>query len=542
MARRRLLAPAGEDLPALVQQSRAKGDVHPAAPRDLRAREEVQRHAVQPQFDAGFRRESRGEAAPRVLCCFRRPRDRPSLHLQPGIDIGPPPTPRQGRARPAARCFLCYARGMSLATLTQLRHGALAGARELRLPGCGLTALPPEVFGLAGTLELLDLSDNALTQLPEDFGRLTRLRVLFCSGNRFDRLPPVLGDCPALSQVGFRATGLSEVPAEALPPRLRWLTLTDNHITSLPAALGERPELAKLMLAGNALQHLPESLASAPALELLRLSANRFAAPPSWLAAHPRLAWLGLAGNGFDRMEAPATAQVPWPALALGALLGQGASGLVHHAQWQEAADAPPREVALKLFKGAMTSDGLPRHEMAACLAAGGHPALMGAIGRLHGHPEGLEGLVMPLLPPDWRVLAGPPSLASCTRDVYAAELRLSAPAALRIARDVADALAHLHGRGVLHGDVYAHNILWDGATGAAMLSDFGAACLLPPEAAAPLSALERRAFGLLAGELLALVPAAEPGLAPLRAVEAACLDPTPARRPPMAEIRRALG
>jgi hypothetical protein len=198
--------------------------------------------------------------------------------------------------------------------------------------------------------------------------------------------------------------------------------------------------------------------------------------------------------------------------------------------------------VALKLSKGAMTSDGLPRHEMAACLAAGGHSALVGAIGQLRDHPEGLEGLLMPLLPAGWRALAGPPSLASCTRDVYGAGLRLSASAALRIARDVAGALAHLHGRGVLHGDVYAHNILWDGAAGAAVLSDFGAACLLPPEVAEELCALERRAFGLLTGELLALAPAGDAGLASLRVVEAACLEPTPARRPPMAEILRALG
>lgn len=41
---------------------------------------------------------------------------------------------------------------MSLDTLTQLRRGALAGARELRLPSCGLTEFPREIFGLATTL------------------------------------------------------------------------------------------------------------------------------------------------------------------------------------------------------------------------------------------------------------------------------------------------------------------------------------------------------------------------------------------------------
>lgn len=127
-------------------------------------------------------------------------------------------------------------------TLASLRRGDLVGARELRLPD-GLTEVPPEVFALADTLEVLDLGRGSLTDLPADLGRLHRMRVLFASGNPFERLPPVLGDCPSLSQLGFRGCGIREVPAEALPRDLRWLILTDNRIETLPTALGERPRL-----------------------------------------------------------------------------------------------------------------------------------------------------------------------------------------------------------------------------------------------------------------------------------------------------------
>ncbi len=41
------------------------------------------------------------------------------------------------------------------------------------------------------------------------------------------------------------------MPAESLPPSLRWLTLTDNRIAALPETLGRRPLLQKLMLSGN---------------------------------------------------------------------------------------------------------------------------------------------------------------------------------------------------------------------------------------------------------------------------------------------------
>ena len=260
--------------------------------------------------------------------------------------------------------------------LTELRRGTLAGARRLDLAGSGLTTMPAEVFACADTLEILDLGRNMLTGLPHDLGRLHRLRVLFCSGTPFRALPDVLGDCAALTQVGFRGCGIETVPPASLPPRLRWLTLTDNRISQLPAALGARPALQKLMLSGNSLSVLPDTLAGHPSLELLRLAANRFAALPAFLTHLPRLAWLAFGANPAEgaARRAQAAPAVRRDALAIGALLGEGASGRVHAARWQG------RDVALKQFRGAVTSDGLPGHEMAAALAVGAHLNLLGGL------------------------------------------------------------------------------------------------------------------------------------------------------------------
>ncbi|WP_458093727.1 leucine-rich repeat-containing protein kinase family protein [Roseomonas sp. WA12] len=421
-------------------------------------------------------------------------------------------------------------------TLDALRRGTLAGARTLNLAGLGLTEPPPELLGLAETLEVLDLGRNALTNLPADFARLRCLKILFLSGNPMQRLPPVLGDLPALGQLGARGCGMRDIPAEALPPALRWLTLTDNGIEQLPAALGDRPALQKLMLAGNHLSALPERLAETPNLELIRLSANRFEALPPWLSGLPRLAWIAWSGNPLDREVSFAAANIPWDALQPGPLLGEGASGRVHRALWGT------RPVALKLFKGAMTSDGLPEREMAALLAAGEHPNLTGALGRVVGHPEGLDGLLMSLLPETWRPLADPPSPEGCTRDAYDPALRLSPEAALRLAQGTASAAAHLHARGLLHGDLYAHNLLWDGGPGRGVLSDFGAASTLPAGAAGQaLQQIETRAWGILLGELLDRCTTEPPGAAALRALQHRCTAPVPTDRPLMAEVLRAL-
>src|SRR2546426_266539 len=183
-------------------------------------------------------------------------------------------------------------------TLSLLRAGQLAGSRRLDL-SCGLKEFPVEIFDLADSLEILNLSGNALSSLPADLGRLHKLRILFCSDNQFTEVPEVLGQSPQLEMVGFKANRIHSVPAAALT-----------------AALAQR-------------------------------------------------------GGQLN--------SIAWHSLALQHKLGEGASGVIYQARWQRAAAS--KDVAVKLFKGALTSDGLPHSEMAACISAGAHPNLIGVDG-----------------------------------------------------------------------------------------------------------------------------------------------------------------
>ena len=428
-------------------------------------------------------------------------------------------------------------------TLAQLRAGQLSGITRLDL-ACGLTQFPQEIFDLADSLEILNLSGNQLDTLPDDLHRLTRLRVLFCSDNRFTELPECLGRCGALTMVGFKANRIAHVAGAALPPRLRWLILTDNCVSQLPDELGQRPSLQKLMLAGNRLRQLPASLSQCDRLELLRIAANQLTELPQWLLTLPSLSWLAYAGNPLEtQAEAAAlntTMPIDWAHLELQQPLGEGASGVIHQALWQ-APGQLARNVAVKLYKGQMTSDGSPLHEMHACITAGRHPNLIEVLGQVAGHPEQQAGLVMALIEPSYRNLAGLPSLASCSRDVYADELRLSAPAALRIAHGIASVAAHLHRQGITHGDLYGHNILCDDQ-GDCLLGDFGAASFHATTDNLQTRALQRievRAFGILLGELLARI---EPGLgaeelAALQDLQMRCCQPYVLARPGFDEI-----
>ncbi|WP_429151247.1 leucine-rich repeat-containing protein kinase family protein [Aeromonas veronii] len=446
-------------------------------------------------------------------------------------------------------------------TLEQLRAGELCGARHLKL--CeNLTEFPPEILSLKETLEVLDLTGNQLSALPDELAGFGKLRIIFCSENRFTELPEVLGRCPALTMVGFKANQIATVSSKALPAGLRWLILTDNAIERLPDELGQCDALQKLMLAGNRLRGLPASLANCRNLELLRIAANRIERFPEWLLSLPRLSWLACSDNPFSEGEETRAIDdahvtpLAWETLALGELLGQGASGVIHRATLvanpaDEVTQASDRgdgnQVAVKLFKGAVTSDGLPRCEMAASLAAGTHPNLIKVIGKVADHPSGIPALVMELIDPAFANLAGPPSLDSCTRDVYPEGLHLSVPDALAMAHGIASVAGHLHRAGIMHGDLYGHNILFargSDAPARALLGDFGAASLYERsnrERAVGLERLEVRAFGCLLEELLAHCDTQDSPLDGVHQLKAACLSELPADRPDFAYIERQL-
>lgn len=431
-------------------------------------------------------------------------------------------------------------------TLSMLRSGKLAGSSRLDL-SCGLTHFPVEIYDLADTLEILNLSGNALSNLPDDLPRLHKLRVIFCSDNQFTGVPEVLGECTNLEMAGFKANQIRHLPAASLPVALRWLILTDNRLNSLPAELGHCTRLQKLMLAGNQLRSLPDEMAACQKLELLRISANLFESLPEWLLSLPRLAWLAFAANPFsDVAEVAAVAKqfitpVHWHGLEMQHKLGEGASGIIHQADWRHA-PAGATAVAVKLFKGKVTSDGLPCSEKAACIAAGVHPNIISVVGKISGHPDGTKGLVMPLIDASFKNLAGPPSLESCTRDIYAADTNFSLDTALSMAHGIAAAAEHLHDMGILHGDLYAHNMLWN-EQGECLLGDFGAASFISDQhQALALQRIEVRAFGCFLEELLERVPPeSRSSIDALWELQRRCGQTEVEARPLFAEIRKTL-
>jgi hypothetical protein len=386
-------------------------------------------------------------------------------------------------------------------TLEELKLGQLKGAKHIKI-ACGLTEFPSEILDLADTLEILDLSQNKLKNLPPNFDKLGKLKIAFFSDNLFNELPEVLGKCRNLEMIGFKSNQIKIVSENSLPPITRWLILTNNQIELIPKSIGNCYRLQKLALAGNKIKELPKEMVNCKNLELIRISANLLTEFPNWLLQLPKLSWVAYAGNPYSE-----TAQIPnnlnqidWAKLNLNEQLGQGASGVIY----KSVLIGFDQEVAVKIYKGELTSDGLPLNEMNACMAAGNHPNLVNVLGKITNHPEQKEGLVMSLISSQFKNLGNPPSFESCSRDEFNSETNFTINQMFNLASGIASVCKQLHSLGINHGDLYAHNIMFD-KDGNNLLGDFGAATFydVNSDVAEALQKIEVRAFGCLLDDML---------------------------------------
>ena len=242
-------------------------------------------------------------------------------------------------------------------TLKELKSGKLKNSTHIKI-ACSLDIFPSELYTLEDSLEVLDLTDNNLSSLPDDFYRFKKLKRLFLSNNQFNHVPKVLAKLPVLSMIGIRNNHIEIFEENSLPLSTRWLILTDNNLQAIPESIGDLSLLQKFMISGNQLTFLPSSISNCKNLELLRISANKLSSFPNILLSLPKLSWLAYSGNPFCKKHPNSNTKlqiISWNELEIKELLGEGASGNIYKAIYEN------KEVAIKVFKGDMTSDGLPQ-------------------------------------------------------------------------------------------------------------------------------------------------------------------------------------
>jgi hypothetical protein len=201
--------------------------------------------------------------------------------------------------------------------------------------------------------------------------------------------------------------------------------------------------------------------------------------------------------------------------------------------------------VAVKLFGHEIVTDGRPEDDMNACLLAGDHPNIVGGLGKVIHTPDGRSAMVMPLLVPEenWEQIALPPSLETVCHDTYPPETTYSSSFVLQALRTIATGYAHLHRRGIQHGDAYSHNTVGM-PNGICRVGDFGAASLYKTgtEEGDLRQRLDVLAFSHQMDELLSRCTNKNaPVIKELQILQANCMQPDVAKRPSFEELASAL-
>jgi serine/threonine protein kinase len=165
-------------------------------------------------------------------------------------------------------------------------------------------------------------------------------------------------------------------------------------------------------------------------------------------------------------------------------------------------------------------------------------------LGVVTGAPA--PALLLPRIPKGYVSLGNPPSFDTVTRDTYPGTTRFTVSEAMCVLSSLASVGAHLHARGISHGDLYAHNILIDRAAQHVLLVDFGAASFydaLQPRPL-PLEQLEVRAFGCLMDDILSRTDSVCDDswiVKALWALQGTCMRARPTSRPNFQQLVKAL-
>ena len=361
--------------------------------------------------------------------------------------------------------------------------------KYIDLKNKNLTSLPNNIDL---NVEFLDLSFNSLSSLPDNFECYQNIKILFLSNNNFSEIPKIISKMKNLFMISFRNNQIVKV--DNIPESVEWLILTNNIINEV-VSFGHLLKLRKLMLSGNMLKSLPNDIVKCQKIELIRLSNNQFNSVPQCIFELNNLAWISMANNPCFPLPKLNNDKIYIEQKNVEYIdkIGEGASGIVYKSIIKK------EDVAIKKYKGKMTSDGLSTNEIFILSSIGTHYNLIDVIGYLYDEKkENINGIIMKLFE-DYNPIGLPPTFDTVTRDLYDKKIINSK----HIIEQIESVVNHLHTNNIIHGDLYAHNIIYNIFKNHTVLTDFGASFIIKDkDLLNKFILIERRALNILKNEL----------------------------------------
>uniref|UniRef100_A0A8C0JHM2 LRRCT domain-containing protein n=1 Tax=Chelonoidis abingdonii TaxID=106734 RepID=A0A8C0JHM2_CHEAB len=190
----------------------------------------------------------------------------------------------------------------SNASLSSLPPGIPNATVELDLQHNQFSTLSAGFFPELAEISIIYLGSSGIHQVEP--GAFQGLSVLDLSNNLLLELSDqALHGLPRLRRLYLRANRITNVSSKALPGSLRALSLDENQLTSVPAAIRTSPMLSTLQLSGNPIRKL-SSLSFGRRLRSLRqLFLDSLALEQITNLAFTRLRWLELLSLRNNSLE-----------------------------------------------------------------------------------------------------------------------------------------------------------------------------------------------------------------------------------------------
>lgn len=175
--------------------------------------------------------------------------------------------------------------------------GDLKELSELRMSHNLLQSLPHSIRNFQ-CLKNFQCSSNRLTTFPDEICQIHELKILNLSGNQIDHLPHQIGELKSLNYLYLESNQLTSLPASLTTmPYLIGLYLFNNQISELPESIDQMGNLKYLSVQNNALNALPERIGGILSLQSLFVDGNAIQKLPQTLCRLKNLKYFSISHN-----------------------------------------------------------------------------------------------------------------------------------------------------------------------------------------------------------------------------------------------------
>lgn len=160
-----------------------------------------------------------------------------------------------------------------------------------------------------GEIEVLNLGNNALQELPDGLGStLNNLRILVLRRNKFTSVPSVVFELGQLVELDMSHNWLRSMSEDVGQlKRLQKLCISHNKMQCLPSQIGALHALEELDVSFNDIRDVPVSFSQLNKLQTLDADHNKLNQFPSEILALRDLEELDCSGNMFETLPGDIT-------------------------------------------------------------------------------------------------------------------------------------------------------------------------------------------------------------------------------------------